>query len=168
MLRALLKAMRPKQWTKNAFLFADIIFDRQLPNIFSAHPNYWPFIHTLAGCALFCLIASAVYLVNDIMDVESDRQHPQKKNRPIASGALPIPIAMIATAVLLIISFPLSYLLSPEFAIIAGVYFITNLAYSKWLKHIPLLDVIILASSYVLRVGAGVSLIHVERFSPWL
>ena len=91
-----------------------------------------------------------------------------KKTAPIASGKLPIPVAFSAAIVLIIISLVGSYFLSLELAVIALVYFLMNLAYSKWLKHIPLIDVLILAAGFVLRVAAGVSVIHVQRFSPWL
>jgi 4-hydroxybenzoate polyprenyltransferase len=87
MLKHLLKAMRPRQWTKNGFVFFALIFDKQL-----FLPE--PFFRTLQGFFLFCLISSAVYLLNDIADVEGDRQHPEKKNRPLASGALPLNLAL--------------------------------------------------------------------------
>lgn len=161
MLIALIKAMRPKQWTKNGFVFFALVFDKQL-----FHRD--AFLRTLEGFFLFCLISSTVYLFNDIADVESDRQHPEKKHRPIASGALPINVAWIAATVLGILTIVVAYLLSPIFAGILAIYLITNLLYSRWLKHVPILDVIILASGFVLRVGAGASLIVVERFSPWL
>jgi 4-hydroxybenzoate polyprenyltransferase len=109
-----------------------------------------------------------VYIINDLMDVEADRNHPQKRLRPIASGELPMPLARSIAVVLTLVLFPLSYLLSPPFTLIALVYLVSNLAYSKWIKHIPILDVITLASGFVLRVAAGVSLIQVARFSPWL
>jgi 4-hydroxybenzoate polyprenyltransferase len=102
------------------------------------------------------------------MDLEADRQHPEKRLRPIASGALPLTTARMVAILLIILLIPASYLLSPAFAVIAAIYFLSNLAYSKWLKHIPILDVITIASGFVLRVGAGVSLIQVARFSPWL
>ena len=102
------------------------------------------------------------------MDIEGDRNHPRKKNRPIASGKLSIPMAITAAALILVATLVLSYLLSPGFFVIALTYFVLNLSYSKWLKHIPLVDVLVLASFYVIRVAAGVSLIAVERFSPWL
>jgi len=153
--------MRPRQWTKNVFVLAPLVFDRQLTN-----PT--ALARSLAGMLLFCLISSCVYVLNDIMDVNSDRMHPVKKNRPIASGALPIKGAYFLVAVLLIITVPLSFWLSPAYGIIALIYFGINLAYSIWLKHIPLIDVLIIAACYVLRVAAGVVLITVERFSPWL
>lgn len=153
--------MRPRQWTKNGFVFAALVFDRQLLVLTSLE-------RTISAFIIFCLLSSCVYLFNDIMDVEADRNHPIKKNRPIASGKLPIPVAFSAAIVLIIISLVGAYFLSLELAIIALVYFLMNLAYSKWLKHIPLIDVLILAAGFVLRVAAGVSVIHVQRFSPWL
>ncbi len=161
MLKALLKTMRPRQWMKNAFVLAPLIFDRQLFNLNAL-------LHAVAGMLLFGLLSGAVYIINDILDVEADRKHPTKRNRPIASGRLPIRTAIIAVVILVVITFPSAYLLSPAFALISAIYFVVNLAYSSKLKHIPLLDVLILASGYVLRVGAGVTLIQVERFSPWL
>ncbi len=163
MIRALIKTMRPKQWVKNGFLFAALIFDRKLTLAFAP-----AVLQTLGGFLLFSLISSTVYIINDLADLEADRQHPTKRNRPLASGALSVNAARIAAVVLLAFALPLSYLLSPWFAAIGLAYFLLNLAYSNYLKHIPLLDVVVLASFYVLRVGAGVALIEVERFSPWL
>lgn len=153
--------MRPKQWAKGVFLLAALVFDRKLTD-----PE--AILHTLAGLLVFSLIVSVVYIVNDIADVESDRKHPTKCKRPIAAGKLPIPAAWGFAAGILVVSFPLAYWLSPTFALITGIYFSGNLLYSKWLKHIPLLDIIVLASFYVLRVAAGVTLIEVQRFSPWI
>ncbi len=161
MLAAILKTLRPKQWAKNVFLFVGLVFDRKLT-------NFPAFLHILAGFFIFSLFASVVYLINDIADVEADRNHPKKKHRPIAAGILPISIAWITAIVILALALPAAYLLSPEFAAICVFYFILNLTYSKWLKHITLLDIMVLASFYVIRVAAGVTLIDVERFSPWL
>jgi len=161
MLKAVIKTMRPKQWIKNGFIFAALIFDRQL-----FIPN--SFFRTFLGFVLFCMISGSVYIINDIMDVEADRNHPKKKNRPIASGALPVNTAIISAIILSILTISASFLLSTHFAWIVIVYFCLTLAYSLKLKHIPLIDVLVLASGYVLRVAAGVSLIQVERFSPWL
>jgi len=162
MLKALLKTMRPRQWvTKNVFIFAAIVFDKQLFVVDS-------FLRTLAGFALFCLISSSVYIFNDIADVEADRQHPEKKNRPIPSGKLPMPAAWTAGILLAAVTLAAGYLLAPSFAYVIGLYFLINVAYSKWLKHIPIIDVFIISAGFVLRVHAGVTLIQVERFSPWL
>ena len=127
MLKVLIKTLRPKQWAKNIFIFTAL---------------------TVAGAILFSLIASAVYIFNDIADIEADQQHPTKKLRPIASGVLPIRTAWFLGILLLVISLPLAYLLSPEFLIICVVYFTLNILYSSKLKHIPLIDVLILASFY--------------------
>ena len=161
MWKALLKTMRPRQWTKNAFLFAALVFDGKLFHLTD-------FLRTLAGFGLFCLISSAVYIFNDLLDVESDRLHPVKKNRPIASGKLPVSIALAAGTVLVLITLTAGYLLDWQFALTLLVYFTLMLAYSKWLKHVLILDVLILAAGFVLRVHAGTTLIVVERFSPWL
>jgi 4-hydroxybenzoate polyprenyltransferase len=161
MIKYLFKAMRPRQWTKNAFVFAALVFDRQLLHLTSL-------LHTFLAFLIFCFLSSSVYLFNDVMDVEADRNHPVKKNRPIAAGKLPIPVAIAAAIILILGSLTGAYFLSVELAVIALVYLLMNLAYSKWLKHIPLIDVMIIATGFVLRVAAGVSVIHVERFSPWL
>ena len=162
MLKALIKALRPRQWPKNGFIFFGLIFDKRLFLL-------EPFLRTLAGFFLFCLISSAVYLLNDIADIEADRQHPEKKHRPLASGELPVGIARGTALILALISLSLGYLLEPRFAAILGLYFLINLLYSRWLKHVPIIDVMIISSGFVLRVAAGVILIApVERFSPWL
>jgi len=161
MIKHLLKAMRLRQWTKNSFVFFALIFDKQLFHVDA-------FLKTLEGFFLFCLISSAVYLFNDLADIEADREHPEKKHRPLASGKLPVNVAVIAAVILALVSISLGYLLAPTFALIIAVYFTVNLLYSNWLKHVPILDVLIVSSGFVLRVGAGVALITVERFSPWL
>ena len=161
MLSALIKTMRPRQWTKNGFIFFGLIFDKQLFML-------EPFLRTVAGFVLFCLISSAVYLFNDIADVEADRNHPEKKFRPIASGKLPVRVALTTGLLLTLVAIPIGYLLSPIFALILTVYLAVNVLYSRWLKHVSILDVMIISSGFVLRVAAGVALITVERFSPWL
>lgn len=159
--KPLLKTMRPRQWVKNGLLFIPIIFDKQLTN--------WPALSRIVlGFILFCLLSSLIYIINDLVDLEADRIHPQKKLRPLASGALKISTARAAGIVLTIVIFIPASLLSLEFALIGLTYVVLNLAYSAWLKNAPILDVMILASFYVLRVAAGVSLITVTRFSPWL
>jgi len=161
MLKALIKTMRLRQWTKNGFVFFALIFDKQL-----FRPE--PFLRTVEGFFLFCLISSAVYLFNDIADMEADRNHPIKKQRPIASGKLPVTLALTTALILIAIAIPLGILLSPVFALILTSYLVINLLYSRWLKHVSILDVLIISSGFVLRVAAGVALITVERFSPWL
>ncbi len=153
--------MRIRQWTKNAFVLAAVIFDRQLTNPTSV-------MRSLAGMLLFCLLSSSIYIINDIVDVEADRQHPKKKLRPIASGRVPIQLAAGFAGLLVTTALVGGFLLAPVFGMILSAYFVMNLAYSTRLKHVPLIDVLIIAAGFVLRVGSGVSLIQVERFSPWL
>ncbi|MFZ0532295.1 MAG: decaprenyl-phosphate phosphoribosyltransferase [Anaerolineales bacterium] len=160
-LQPLLKTMRPRQWVKNGLLFIPLIFDKQLTN--------WPALaRIVAGFVLFCLLSSIIYIINDLVDLEADQNHPQKRMRPLPSGLLKVSSARAAGIVLTLIVFIPASLLSLEFALIGLAYLVLNLAYSAWLKHAPILDVMMLASFYVLRVGAGVSLIVVHRFSPWL
>ncbi len=161
MLNALFKTMRPRQWVKNSIVFFALIFDKQLFQVV-------PLLRTLAGFILFSLVASTVYIFNDIADIEADRQHPIKKNRPLPSGELPVGVARGAAVFILSLALPKAFLLAPSFAAVLVIYFVMMVAYTKWLKHIPILDVMILAAGFVLRVHAGVTLISVERFSPWL
>lgn len=161
MLRAILKTMRIRQWTKNVIVFFALVFDKQL-----FHPE--PAIRTAAGFFLFCLISSAVYIFNDLVDLEADRQHPEKKHRPLPSGQLPVRFAWVAGILLVLVTLPLGYLLAPAFAAVLTMYFLLILAYSFWFKHAPILDVLVIAAGFVLRVHSGVTLIEVERFSPWL
>lgn len=153
--------MRPKQWAKNIFIFTALVFDRKLTDIPAL-------LTTVAGAAIFSLISSAVYVFNDISDCEFDKQHPTKKNRPIASGKLSLKAAWTAAIILLMIAFPLAFLLDPAFLAICLIYFVLNMLYSAKLKHVPLIDVLVLASFYLLRVVSGITLIEVKRFSPWL
>jgi 4-hydroxybenzoate polyprenyltransferase len=161
MFGSLLRAMRPRQWAKNVFVFAALVFDEQL-----LQPG--PFVRTGLGFILLCLISSSVYLINDMADLEADRRHPGKRNRPIAAGEVSVRTAGIAAAVLAIISLAISFALGSTFGWIVSAYFLLNLLYSLWLKHAAIIDVLIVAAGFVLRVAAGVSLIQVSRFSPWL
>jgi 4-hydroxybenzoate polyprenyltransferase len=161
MILALLRTMRPRQWPKNGFIFAALVFDRQLIDT-------GPFLATLAGFGLLCLTSSAVYVINDLADLESDRKHPTKRNRPLASGALSLAAARTAAVILILASLAGSLALNRNFTLVIVGYLILNLLYSFWLKHVPIIDVFSIAGGFVLRVAAGVTLITVERFSPWL
>jgi 4-hydroxybenzoate polyprenyltransferase len=161
MLKIVLKELRLNQWIKNFFVLIPLVFDRQLL-------NSQALIRSISGFFIFCLVSSSVYIINDIMDVEADRNHEKKKKRPIASGVLPINLAWAIALIFIILPVIASFFLSTSFAIIIIVYFLINLAYSKKLKHLVLIDVMIISVGFVLRVAGGVSLIVVERFSPWL
>lgn len=161
MLSGLIKSMRPRQWPKNAFVFVALLFDRKLfdpPSVMAV----------LGAFVLLCLMSSAVYLMNDLADIESDRQHPTKKNRPLPSGQLDSRVAAVASFLLAAVSLVAGYFLSLELAIILLLYLISQIAYTFKLKHIVLLDVLTIALGFVLRIAAGVAVIDVERFSPWL
>src|SRR5512135_333327 len=127
MLTALLKTMRPRQWVKNGVIFAALVFDHHL---FQASP----LVRTLAGFALLCLLSSVVYIVNDLADIEKDRQHPKKRLRPLASGRLKPAVAVAAVVVFLVIGVPLAFWLSTGFGLVALIYLLINLLYSFWLK----------------------------------
>ncbi len=157
----LIRTMRPKQWTKNVVVYAGIVFDGQLFNVDA-------FLRITLGFVLLCLISSSIYLINDLVDIEADRQHPKKRFRAIPSGQLPVPIAIGSAIILVITTLGIGFALSPYFAAVLLTYLIIHLLYSFYLKHIVLLDIFAVASGFILRVLAGVTLVQVMAFSPWL
>ncbi len=157
----LLKTMRPKQWTKNAFVFTALIFDRKL-----FYPE--PLLKTVVAFVLFCMAASAVYIVNDLADMEQDRRHPTKRFRPLASGELSPRVAMVTAAALVALAVPLAFAVNLYLGVIVLGYLALQFAYSHLLKHLVIIDVMTVAAGFVLRVAAGVVVVQVERFSPWL
>ena len=159
-LLALLKTLRPKQWPKNVFVFAALVFDHKLTD---------PDLLILTGAAfvVLCLLSSSVYVLNDLADIEKDRAHPKKRFRPIASGALPLPVAYGALAVLAPGALAAAFGLGTSFGLVALVYFGSNVLYSFWLKHVVLIDVMVLASGFLLRAVGGAELIG-SAISPWL
>lgn len=161
MLSGLIRSMRPRQWPKNGFVFVALLFDRKLFDPAGV-------IAVAEAFVLLCLMSSAVYLMNDLADVESDRQHPVKKNRPLASGQLDPRLAAVASVLFAGISLVAGYFLSPKLAVILLLYLLSQIAYTFKLKHIVLLDVLTIAAGFILRIAAGVAVIDVERFSPWL
>lgn len=161
MIAEILKTLRPKQWTKNGAIFVALIFDIKLFQI-------EPFLRTLLGFVLLCFIAGTVYLINDLIDVEKDRLHPTKRNRPIASGQLPFHRAVIISVAIPLICLPLSFWLDMSFGVVITGYLLLQTAYSFILKNIVIVDVLTIAAGFVLRVAAGVVLVQAERFSPWL
>lgn len=160
MLRLLAEEMRPRQWTKNLFVFVAVIFSHRLSDRAAV-------LASIAGFCFFCLISSAVYIINDIADVERDRQHPEKCSRPIASGRLSAPVAGAAAALLLGAGLGLSFMLAVPFGLIALAYLALNLAYSFSLKHIVIVDVLCIAIFFVLRAIAGMAAIG-QGISHWL
>jgi decaprenyl-phosphate phosphoribosyltransferase len=161
MVAAILKSSRPHQWVKNIFFVgAPLVFARKIDDLRGL-------LHTAVVVAGFCLISSAVYLFNDIVDVEKDRIHPLKRLRPIASGALSIQTATTASLLFALLGILASWTRGPLPAIIAAAYLVQNLAYSFRLKHVPFVDVASIAAGFLLRVLAGAAAIPVPP-SFWL
>lgn len=159
--RGLFRTMRPKQWTKNVTVFAALIFDAKV-----LQPG--PFLRTLAGFFLLCMVTGAVYVINDLVDMDKDRLHPTKRRRPLPSGQLPVPAAIAGAVVLLGVALPMAFWLDRLFGLLATGYVVLQLAYSFVLKQYVLIDVIAISAGFVIRVGAGVPLVPADRFSPWL
>jgi len=161
MIRALWESVRPKQWAKNIFIFGAVVFDKKL-----FVPEH--FFSTLAAFVMFCLLSSTVYIINDMGDIQKDRQHPVKQNRPLASGRLRPSAAVGVVAGVLVVLLPLAFVLDVGFGAVALAYLVNNLLYTFWLKDVVIIDVLSIAAGFVLRVGAGVTVIPTERFSPWI
>jgi 4-hydroxybenzoate polyprenyltransferase len=161
MFKQILVLLRPKQWLKNAFVFAVLVFSQ---NLFDARM----FLQTLLGAIAFCLVSSCVYIINDIVDRDKDRLHPKKCKRPIASGSIGIRQAVILLGLLCLLAFGGGYfVLNIKFNLVILTYFVLNLAYSLALKNIPILDTMCIAFGFVLRALSGSFLIDVD-ISPWL
>ena len=156
---AVVASLRPKQWVKNLFVFAGVIFSQQLFT-----PLFWP---ALGAFALFCVLSGSMYLLNDVADAEKDRLHPTKRFRPVASGALPRGGALALGVGLLVASLAGSVALSWRFGLVAAGYGALLTAYSVWLKHLVILDVLTVAVGFVLRAVAGAVAIDVD-ISGWL
>ena len=156
----LLVSLRPAEWTKNLFVFAGLLFGLKLFD-----PN--AIVDAVGAFVVFCVLSGVVYLVNDITDRESDRQHPIKTKRPIASGALPAPAALAAAIALGICGLSGAVVLGRPFAVVAVAYVALHLAYSFSLKHIVIIDVLTIAVGFVLRAVAGAEAVHVD-ISNWL
>lgn len=158
--RGLIRAMRPKQWTKNLLLYFGLVFALKLfdPALF---------VRATAGFLVFCAISSVVYIVNDLVDLEGDRQHPTKRNRPFASGLIRpsegISLALFVAA----LSLPIAFLIGIDFGLLALGYLVLMLGYSFFLKHIVLIDVFAIAAGFVVRAAAGAFAVSVP-ISPWL
>ncbi|MBF8288543.1 MAG: Decaprenyl-phosphate phosphoribosyltransferase [Candidatus Rokubacteria bacterium] len=156
---ALLASLRPRQWVKNLFVFAGVIFSQQLLTA-----RIWP---ALAAFAIFCGLSGAIYLFNDVADADKDRLHESKRLRPVASGALPLGAAVGFGVLLLAGCLTAAFRLSPAFGLVALAYGALLTAYSVWLKHLVILDVLTVAAGFVLRAVAGAVAVDVE-ISGWL
>lgn len=156
----LLKAMRPQQWVKNLLVFAGVLFARHLFD-----PDR--LLIASAAFGIFCLASGSVYIVNDLLDLEQDRNHPDKRMRPLASGRLKVPTALAGGGLVLLVSLGWAFRLCPAFGGIVGLYFLQNLLYSKYLKHVVILDVMLIGCGFVLRAVSGAVVVGVE-VSSWL
>ncbi len=157
---ALLVAVRPRQWTKNLLLFAGVMFSLNLGSATLL-------MRACVGFAIFCLLSSAVYLVNDVIDADQDRRHPHKRCRPVASGQLSSGFALSVAWLLAGLGIAGALVLSVSFAAIALSYFALMILYSKWLKRVAPLDVLIISVGFVLRAVAGAVVVDVA-ISQWL
>ncbi|MFC2072824.1 decaprenyl-phosphate phosphoribosyltransferase [Chloroflexota bacterium] len=173
-LKYLFLAMRPRQWIKNLILFMALIFSLN---------QHWNFDNlgqvayligiTVAAFALFCLLSSAEYLFNDIVDINADRHHPKKKERPLASGKLNLTVTWVVAILLPLVALPLSYWLSSAtssgsgFGVVATLYFLLALSYSLFLKRQVIIDILAIAGGFVLRAVAGAVILSYP-ISPWL
>jgi len=159
-IKALVRSLRPYQWSKNFFVFAPIIFAQKLL-------DWQATSQVFAAFCIFCLISGGLYLFNDLLDYEEDRKHPKKSSRPIAAGIISRKAAFITFIILSIFSLSSSLLLRKEFFLIVLAYFIIQILYSLKLKHIVILDIFIISAGFFLRVIAG-GLVITVPLSSWL
>jgi 4-hydroxybenzoate polyprenyltransferase len=157
---SLIVSVRPEQWTKNLLIFAGLLFSRRLFDPAAVAEASIAFV-------VFCALAGAVYVINDVLDRESDREHPLKARRPIASGALSVPAASWTAAVLVAAGLGGAFEVNVRLGIVAAAYFGVFALYSAVLKHIVIIDVLTIATGFVLRAVAGAVAIEVE-ISHWL
>jgi len=160
MLRQILALARPTQWIKNGVVLAALVFAGEASNLAKAE-------QAVLAMVIFCLLSSAVYAFNDLLDREKDRLHPLKKNRPIASGKVPVSVASAMIVVLMAVSLTGSWWLGRNFMIAAAAYLVLNGLYSIWLKNLVILDVMSIALGFVIRAFAGAVAINVPA-SKWL
>jgi len=162
---AIIRAVRPKQWTKNAVVLAALVFaagDR------SQQIDWSDLLGTsLFAALLFCLASSAIYLLNDVRDIKLDQAHPEKKFRPIAAGELSVGLALGLSAVLIVVSLAGAWFVTPKLAAVIGGYLLLQFVYTIGLKHVALIDLFVISLGFVLRALAGAVAIHVA-ISPWL
>jgi 4-hydroxybenzoate polyprenyltransferase len=153
-------SLRPTQWTKNLIIFAALIFGQRLLDSSAV-------LTSISAFAVFCALSGVVYLVNDVADREADRKHPIKRMRPIASGDVPVPVALATAAVLGLVAIGVAFLVRFEFGLIATAYLLLLGCYSGPLKHVVIIDVLTIAVGFVIRAAAGAVAIQVE-IGHWL
>ena len=159
-LRDIIRLLRPRQWIKNFAIYGVLAFNGSLFDINTIIKVTYTFL-------VFCALSSSIYIINDLFDVEKDRIHPFKKFRPLAHGDVAPNVAIVLAVVLALGSITISYLIQPGFFIITVVYFLMHLAYSAYLKHIEIIDILTLAAGYILRVFVG-EVVTNSHISAWL
>jgi|SRR5579885_668742 len=159
-LRNILRLLRPRQWVKNFAIFASIIFSGELF-------DQQVMIKVFLGFLIFCALSSGIYVVNDMFDIQHDRQHPFKRFRPLAHKDISLQVAAVLAFVLILGSILLSYFITPGFFLITIVYFLLHVSYSAFLKQIEIIDILALAAGYMLRVFAG-EVVSSYHISAWI
>lgn len=160
----ILKTARPRQWLKNLAVYAALVFSGFFFFVPPEGASY--FLTVTEAFVIFCILSSSIYIVNDIVDIESDKTHPFKRKRPIASGELPVPVAFFTAITGFLTVFFLSLSLSPYFLLLALAYAVLQILYSLKLKHIPILDVLSIAAGFIIRVYAGAVVVNLHM-SVW-
>jgi decaprenyl-phosphate phosphoribosyltransferase len=155
----LIRLARPKQWAKNVLVFA-------APGAAGVLDNRAPFFDAVIAFACFCLAAAGTYYINDARDVEADRLHPKKRRRPVASGVVPVPVAFVGGGVLLVGAIGLSFVADPHLAATVAGYVALTTAYSSWLKHVAVVDLVAVAAGFVLRAVGGAAATD-QPISDW-
>jgi 4-hydroxybenzoate polyprenyltransferase len=177
----LLKSMRPKQWVKNVFVFAALAFSEgrlwQFWQAAPAGPGPEPLLRAVGAFLCFCMAASAIYLVNDLVDIEKDRAHPKKRSRPLPAGLLSPLVASLAAGLLIVAVVPLALLVDYDFAraqldvsflsVLITYIIIQGFLYTYWLKNVVILDILVLSAGFVLRAFGGSEVIDIQ-ITPWL
>jgi len=154
-----LRLLRVKQWSKNVFVFSALLFSLKI-----VQPE--DIYRSIVGFFIFCLVSSCVYILNDYVDREADRIHPSKRNRPLASGQLSPVSALVVGSILLVFALITAYFFDIPFGILTTCYFLINVCYSFWLKHMVIVDIMTIALGFVLRAIGGALIIDV-RVTPW-
>ncbi|ABY33753.1 MAG TPA: decaprenyl-phosphate phosphoribosyltransferase [Chloroflexus aurantiacus] len=165
-LQALIRTMRPRQWIKNIFVFAAIAFSEG--RLWYTEPVQ--LLRVIGAFIAFCMAASAIYLINDLVDIEKDRAHPKKRHRPLAAGILSPTLAMVTAAILIIAVFPFAFWLDGDldFMLVLAIYIaVQGFLYSYWLKNVVIFDILIIAAGFILRAVAGAVVIDIV-ITPWL
>ncbi|HKY16366.1 MAG TPA: decaprenyl-phosphate phosphoribosyltransferase [Microthrixaceae bacterium] len=159
LIRGLIRAMRPKQWAKNVLVFV-------APGAAGVLTERLPFFYAVFAFVCFSAASAGTYLINDVLDLEADRRHPTKRNRPIAAGIVPVPVALVTAAVLIGAAVTFALWRTWQFGLVVALYVILTTAYSTFLKHRPVLDLVGLAAGFILRLLGGAFAVEVE-ISDW-